>query len=131
MIFLLDGSLPPPLAQALQRFDQEDCQYRHCAEVFGAAAHDDVMLSGVQERGWFLVTHDVRLSRQPAQRQALLESGIGVFVFTGRAERTVREFAAFVLECAGAMIEHAAKTKPPFIWGISDQKRFNRLDRQR
>ena len=131
MIFLLDSSLPPRLAQALQLFDQEDCQYRHCTEVFGAGAHDEAMLAGVRERGWFLVTHDVRLSRQPAQRQALLESGIGVFVFTGLAERTVREFAAFVLECAGAMAYQAAKTKAPFIWGISDHRRFTRLDKSR
>jgi hypothetical protein len=129
LIFLLDNNFPPQLAKALELLDQEDCQYRHSAAVFGAAAPDELLFAGVKERGWFLVTQDAQMSRKPAERQAILQSGIGVFVFTGRAERTFREIAAFVLARTSEMIEYARRTKPPFICSVPDRGKLKRLDR--
>jgi len=76
------------------------------------------------------VTLDAKMSRRPAQRQAIVDCGLGVFVFTGRAlaQRSFREIAAFVLSVADSILEKARTTKPPFIWGISDRKAFDRLD---
>src|SRR2546425_4831741 len=83
-----------------------------------------------KERGWFLVTLDAGMSKRPAQREAIIESGIGAFVFRGRSlpQRSFRKIAAFVLDVSDDIIERAAGTTRPFIWGISDRKVFERLD---
>ncbi len=131
MIFLLDANFPPQLARALQDLDQEDCQFRHSPAEFGADASDEEIFAALKGRGWFLVTLDAKMSRRPAQRQAILDAGLGVFVFTGRAlpQRSFRQIAAFVLSVADDMLERAGFTDRPFIWGISDKRGFERLDR--
>ncbi|MFQ5704598.1 MAG: hypothetical protein ACE5HT_11310 [Gemmatimonadales bacterium] len=98
MIFLLDANFPPQLARALQVLDQEDCQFRHSPDEFGADAADEVIFA--------------------------------VFVFTGSAlaQRSFREIAAFVLSVTDAILEKGRTTKTPFIWGITDRRRFRRLD---
>ena len=85
MIFLLDANFPPQLARALQALDQEDCQFLHSPDEFGAEAPDEVIFEGIKGRGWFLITLDAKMSKRPAQRQAILDAGLGVFVFMGRA----------------------------------------------
>ena len=131
MIFLLDANFPPQLARALQVLDQEDCQFRHAPAEFGADAADEVIFAGLKERDWILITLDAKMSRRPAQRQAILEAGAGVFVFTGKAlpQKPFREIAAFVLSVTDEVLRRAAGTERPFIWGISDKRKFERLDR--
>ncbi len=131
MIFLLDATFPPQLARALQELDQEDCQYRHAPAEFGAAAKDETIFAGIREREWFLITLDAKMSKRPAQRQAIIDASLGVFVFTGSslAQRSFREIGAFVLTVTDGILERARTTKRPFIWGISDRRVFDRLDR--
>jgi hypothetical protein len=130
LIFLLDENFPPQLARALQALDQEDCQFRHAPDEFGAGAADETIFAGIRDRGWFLVTLDARMARRPAQRQAILDAGLGVFVFKGSAlpQRPFRDIAAFVLTVAAEIIERARSTSRPFIWGISDRRVFERMD---
>jgi len=130
LIVLLDATFPPQLARALQELDQEDCQYRHAPAEFGADAKDEVIFAGIKERDWLLVTLDAKMSKRPAQRQAILDAGLGVFVFTGSslAQRSFREIVSFVLSVTDAILAKAQATKRPFIWGISDRRAFDRLD---
>jgi hypothetical protein len=132
LIFLLDEHFPPQLAQALQALDQEDCQYRHSPSEFGKGAKDEVIYAGIQERGWFLVTLDKKMTRNPAQRQAMLDAGLGVFVFTGSSlgQRPFRAIVSVVLGVTDDILRIAGTTPRPFIWGISDQRKFNRLDQR-
>jgi hypothetical protein len=131
LIFLLDATFPPQLGRALQELDQEDCQYRHAPAEFGAAATDETIFAAIRERDWFLITLDARMSKRPAQRQAILDAGLGVFVFTGSSlpQRSFREIVAFVIGVTDTILERARTTKRPFIWGISDRRVFDRLDR--
>ncbi len=131
MIFLLDATFPPQLGRALQELDQEDCQYRHAPAEFGAAATDEAIFAAIRERDWFLITLDAKMSKHPAQRQAILDAGLGVFVFTGSslAQRSFREIVAFVIGVTDTILDKAQTTKRPFIWGISDRRVFARLDR--
>jgi hypothetical protein len=64
-------------------------------------------------------------------KPAILDAGLGVFVFTGSslAQRSFREIVAFVLGVTDAILDKARTTKRPFIWGISDRRVFDRLDR--
>ena len=70
------------------------------------------------------------MARRPAQRRAILDAGLGVFVFTGTnlAQQSFREIASFVLGVADKILDKARTTKRPFIWGISDRRVFDRLD---
>lgn len=130
MIFLLDANFPPHLARALQALDQEDCQFRHSPEEFGPDASDEKIFQAIRDRGWLLITLDAKMARRPAQRRAILDAGLGVFVFTGTslAQRSFREIASFVLSVADRILDKAGTTKRPFIWGISDRRVFDRLD---
>jgi predicted nuclease of predicted toxin-antitoxin system len=131
LIFLLDATFPSQLARALQALDQEDCQYRHSPDEFGAAAEDETIFAGIRERDWLLITLDAKMSKHPAQRRAILDAGLGVFVFTGKslAQRSFREIVAFVIGATDAILAKAHSTTRPFIWGISDRRVFERLDR--
>ncbi|MGH6954080.1 MAG: hypothetical protein ACREGL_07860 [Alphaproteobacteria bacterium] len=131
MIFLLDATFPPKLARALQELtERRDCEFRYANDEFGAGAQDEVLIDGARERRWFLMTLDERITRNPAKRQALLEGGIGTFVFTGSslARRSFYKIVAFVMEVAEEILLHADRTPRPFIVGISDRGKFNRLD---
>ena len=78
-------------------------------------------------RAGFLVTQDKRIRSRPHERRALLGAGVGAFVFTGRAERSTDELAILILKHLQRIKELAAKTKRPFIFGISDRGKFERL----
>lgn len=130
MILLLDACFPPKLAHALEALEEADCWFRHSKAVFGQDAADEIIIHGAGERGWLLVTQDARMTRNPHQRAAILDAGIGAFAFIGTAtaQKSLRKMAAFVLDVTDEMIEKASVTKTPFIWGITDRKKFRRLD---
>ena len=131
MIFLLDATFPPKLARALQELtERRDCEFRYANDEVGAGALDEVLIERARERRWFLMTMDERITRNPAKRQALLEGGIGTFVFTGSslARRSFYKIVAFVMEVAEEILLHADRTLRPFIIGISDRGKFTRLD---
>lgn len=86
-------------------------------DVFKLAAGND----------WFLVTQDARIRRNPHQRRALLQAGIGAFILTGRADRSVEEMMILLLERFPEILRVAAQTRPPFIFGIADRGRVERL----
>src|SRR3989449_7206343 len=69
------------------------------------------------------------LTRNPAKRRALMEGGVGTFVFTGSslARRSFFKIVAFVMDVAEELLEHAERTRRPFILGISDKKKFKVL----
>lgn len=129
MIFLFDENFPPSIAEALRLLEEGDCEYRHSVAEVGMGAKDEAVFVKASAEDWYLVTQDQRMSRRPAQRSQMLEYKLGVFVFTGRAEKSLRHIAAFVLNRTDAMIEQAANTRRPFIYGVTDKAKFNRLDR--
>lgn len=131
MIFLLDATFPPKLARALQELtERHDCEFRYANDEFGHGAQDEVLIHGIRARNWYLMTMDERITRNPVKRKALLEGGIGTFVFTGSslAQRSFYKIVAFVMTVAEEILESAARTRRPFIIGISDRAKFSRLD---
>lgn len=131
MIFLLDATFPPKLAHALQELtERRDCEFRYANDEFGEGAQDEVLIDAVRDRGWFLMTMDERITRNPAKRKAVMDGGIGTFVFTGSSlpRRSFYKIVAFVMAIAEEILDHAARTRRPFIIGISDRGKFDRLD---
>lgn len=76
------------------------------------------------------MTMDERITKNPAKRKALMEGGIGTFVFTGSSlpQRSFYKIVSFVMAVAEEIVDHAARTQRPFIIGISDRGKFSRLD---
>lgn len=130
MKFVLDATFSPQLATALEALSQDDAHFEYAPTLFGSAASDEVIYQGVRDRDACLITLDIAMTRKPQQRAAMQEAGIGVFVFTGRtlAQRSFREIAAAVLAITDEIVARAGSTRRPFVWGISDRKKFERLD---
>lgn len=131
MIFLLDATFPPKLARSLQDLsERRDCEFRYANDEFGEGAPDETVVEGVRRHGWFLMTMDERITRNPAKRRALRDGGIGTFVFTGSSlpRRSFYKIVSFVMGVAEEIVEHAARTPRPFIIGISDRSKVTRLD---
>ena len=71
MTFFLDNNLSPILAGGLRGFGED---VHHLREVFPPDAPDEAWLPEIRERGWYLVTHDKRIPRKPAELQALVQA---------------------------------------------------------
>ena len=99
----------------------------HLLDEFERGTPDVRFLPAIGDKGWFLVTQDKRIRSRPHERRALLGAGVGAFVFTGRAERSTDELAILILKHLQRIKELAAKTERPFIFGISDRGKFERL----
>ena len=125
MIFLFDANLSPRIVTALCVFDNPNVSYVHANDHFPLGTADEELFKVAAGRGWLLVSLDHRIKKNHAQRASLLGSGIGAFIFVGRAQRTQRRIAAQVLDNTDAMIRHAETARPPFIYEITDKGKFN------
>ena len=127
MIFLFDANLSPRIVTALCVFDDPNISYIHANDHFPLGTADEDLFKVAASKGWLFVSLDHRIKKNRAQRASLLGSGIGAFIFVGRAQRTQRRIAAQVLDNTDEMIRHADKTKPPYIYEITDRGKFNLL----
>jgi hypothetical protein len=127
LTFLFDANLSPRIVTALRVFDDPKVSYVHANDHFPAGTADEELFKVAAARGWLFVSLDHRIKRNRAQRASLLGSGIGAFIFVGRAQRTQRRIAAQVLDNTDEMIVWAEKTGRPFIFEVTDKGKFNRL----
>jgi len=128
--FVLDATFSPQLATALEALSQGEAHFEYAPTLFGSAAPDELIYHGVRDRGACLITLDIAMTRKPQQRAVMKDAGIGVFVFTGRAlaQQSFNGIPATVLGGADEIAARAQSTRRPFVWGISDRKKFVRLD---
>lgn len=117
--------MPPKVAAALQALGT--CEARHLVDHLPRGTPDGEVFTFVASQQWLLVTQDLRMRRNPHQRRALLEAGIGAFILTGRTNRSVDEMMIFLLERFPEILRTAAGTTPPFIFGVPDRGRIDRL----
>lgn len=117
--------MPPKVAAALQALGT--CEARHLVDHLPRGTADEDMFTFVASQGWLLVTQDMRIRRNIHQRQALLQAGIGAFILTGRANRSVEELMIFLLERFPEIISAAQRLQPPYILGVPDRGRIEQL----
>ena len=132
MIFLFDANFPVQLGRALKELSRAPHEFRHVdlEPGLGRGASDEAVIKAAGSAGWFLVTLDKGITRNPAKRRLLFENKMGTFSFTGSAIGNLGyyQIVAFVMSIAEQMIEYAEQTRRPFIFGITDQKKFRELD---
>lgn len=125
MIFLFDENMPPRVAAALQALGT--CEARHVVDHLPRGTPDEEVFAFAAAQGWLLLTQDARIRRNPHQRAALRQAGIGAFILTGRGGRSVEQMMIFLLERFPEILEAAVTTTPPYVWGVPDRARLERL----
>lgn len=103
------------------------CDVEHVSDHCPAGTPDEDVFAFAAEKDWILVTQDIRIRRNPQQRQALLQAGIGCFIFTGRAQRSVNDMMAFFLARLTEILPLAQVLSKPYIVGIPDRGKLERL----
>jgi predicted nuclease of predicted toxin-antitoxin system len=125
LTFILDENISPKIAAALRAVDQP---VSHATDIAPRGTPDEQLFLAVSQAGFFLVTQDQNMARKRHQRAALLSSGVGVFIFTGKASRDLLTFTTLIFQALPRMTVLANATERPFIWGITDRREFTRLD---
>ena len=85
---------------------------RH-TDHFAQDAKDPEWIPAVGERGWFVVTHDHRMRYKPFELDAIMRSGLGLFVLRGHAP--VAELAENFLNTFERIRAVALSEQRPFI----------------
>jgi len=122
--FLLDENISPYVVESLRPLGKP---VGHVVDVpeLGRGTPDGRIIEFLGERSdWILVTQDKKMRRKKHQRQAMLDAGLGVFVLTGRAEKSNDALVVLLLQCWPDMMKLASRTSRPFIFGISDRRKI-------
>ena len=89
---------------------------RH-ADHFVHDEHDETWIAEVARRGWFALSQDDRIYRNPVQRDAVIQAGLGYFVLTG-ANARADDIAANFVATYPAVERFIERTPRPFIASV-------------
>ena len=124
MTFLFDENIPQAIVIALRALGHD---VAHVYEHGLRSTADPEIFEFVGQRGWILVTRDKKIRKKPHERAAYLAAGIGIFVYTGSSERSLDEQMVLVLRTIADLEQSAERNQPPYIFGISDLGKLERL----
>lgn len=124
MTFFFDNDLSYRLAQGLHAFGED---VRHLREEFPPSTPDEVWIPQIGQRGWFLVSRDKRIARDPAKRQALTQAGVGAFFFTQKKELPLWGWVETVVRRWAEIKRWAESHQKPFVVGIPERGRLRTL----
>jgi hypothetical protein len=79
---------------------------------------DIELLPEVAKRGWVFVTQDKMIHRRPAEKQALLESGLRTFLIVSTANLSANETIEVLERARQEMFFIALSETGPFLYGI-------------
>jgi hypothetical protein len=60
----------------------------------------------------------------------MIQAGIGAFIFTGRADKSLEEMTIKILQHLDEIESLISNTRRPFVFGISDRGKIERLDKE-
>ncbi len=69
-------------------------------------------------RGWVAVTRDKRIRYRSAEKQAIAEAGLALFVLVSRRNLSRREIVVAVSAAGSNLAEFMTANRPPFIASI-------------
>lgn len=126
MILLLDENMPPRVADALHALGTVEAY--HVTKFLPRGASDmDVFELLREHASWVLVTQDRNITRRPQELAALRSAQVAAFVFTGKANRSLEEMLALLVSSLEQMRKKASTTARPFVYSVSDRRRYDRL----
>jgi predicted nuclease of predicted toxin-antitoxin system len=115
---LFDNNLSPDIAQGLHFIlRSRGVTVSHVREIpgLGEGATDESILAYCEATGACLVTRDFAIRRRPAFLAAIRGHSLGAF-FLGGKEMSGEDIALQVLKASRQMVEHATRTRRPFVF---------------
>lgn len=114
MIFI-DRSVPKAVAMALQcvRDDVEWLEPRF--------RHDTPDIEWLQEagrNGWLVILRDKKIRTRPAERQMIVDAGVGCFVINAKQNPNKWQYLRLVATHLDMMQDIFENTPRPFIWTL-------------
>ena len=126
MILLLDENMPPRVADALHALGPIEAY--HVTKYLPKGTPDAEIFAFMRDKPtWVLVTQDSRIRRRKQELAALRQANVGAFILTGQVDRNVEGLLAFLASVLDGMRRQVAANERPFVIGISDKRRFDRL----
>jgi PIN like domain len=111
-----------------EHFSNRGCHVEKHDDHFLPDTKDPDLLAVVAEEGWAFITQDTRIRRRPAERQALLESGIRAFALVSTANLSATETIE-VLERAEVEVKRALSgSVGPSLYGIRKDGSLTKID---
>ena len=84
---------------------------------FAQDASDEVWIAGAAARGWFALSNDKRILRNPVERDAVSRARLGYFVLRG-ANAKAADLAASFVAVYPAVERYITRTPRPFIASV-------------
>jgi len=122
--FFFDENISPRVAAALAALD---FPVTHLLDHLPQGTPDKDFFPYIGEQGWVLVTQDKRIRKRPHERIAMRKAGLGAFILTGQADKTISEMTMLLLKHMPEMMKLSMKHEPPYIFGIPDRGKIGRL----
>ncbi|MDF1554429.1 MAG: DUF5615 family PIN-like protein [Deferrisomatales bacterium] len=114
MRFFFDNNLSVDLVRGMRAFGEK---VDHLQDHFPEDAPDVEWLEYIGTNEFFLVTRDHNIRKNPAEKAALREFGVGVF-FLGGKSRNRCELIQQLVRNWPRIKEHSSKTRKPFAFRI-------------
>ena len=124
MTLYFDENFPKQIVAALCLFDYDA---KHVLDEFDPGTDDTEMFPAIAASEGLWISHDKGVKRKPHEQRALVEAGLGAFIFTGRTSRTPREMLIFVFRHVDEILKTASHRTPPYVYGLSDRGKLERL----
>lgn len=124
MTFLFDENLPVPAARALKDVGEP---VTHVQLENMRGMKDVELAKQLQEHHWLFVTADNRIAKRVQERAALASAGAGVFVFSGKAKRTARDWLELIFRRWEDIKRYADSNTPPYLVQVPDRGAIKRL----
>ena len=125
MILLFDENFSPKLVNAVKALGYD---VGHVLNHLPQGSTDPQVFALASKLSACLVTKDAKIRRRKHEQEAYRQAGIGVFIFTGTAERSLTEQASFTLEVIETILALAAVRSRPFVFEITDRKKVQSLE---
>ena len=119
MIFV-DASIPRSVAQALQKV-REDVLWIDDVPDLSHATPDSVWLRRCGAESWLAITRDKKIRTRPAERRAVTEGGVGLFVLAHRKNLTRWEQLRTIVTHLDDMEACYERTVRPFIVNLGSR----------
>jgi hypothetical protein len=115
-LIFIDRSVPKPVADALMcvRNDVEWLEPRYPQDAKDATT----WLPDAGKNGWLVIARDKKIRTRAAERQAIIDNGVGAFIIIVKKNLNRWEYLRLIATNLDEMEEVFAATPKPFIWTV-------------
>jgi PIN like domain len=112
--FFFDNTMPRKVVEALKILDSSH-KIVHLTEGFPADTPDANWISALSDEGdWVIISGDVRITRNPGERAAWLESKLlAFFLAKGWTNQSLWDQAWRFVKWWPSIVEQSSRIKPP------------------